>query len=78
MPRYYVQVPATMAIGMTIEADDEEAAKKAVFNVDFHLNLESDDPAAPEIIEMEVHDHIVQGNVFSGVLNEIEVEEADE
>jgi hypothetical protein len=66
-----------MSIGMCIEADNEEEAKAAAFAVDFRLKMESDDPAAPDIVELELHECVTEGNVFNGVLNDIEIEEEE-
>jgi len=68
MPKYNVTIPMTGLIAMDdIEADSEEdAIEKAMMSV-----------SLDELIEWEVHEKIVQGNVFYGVENEIEVEESE-
>jgi hypothetical protein len=78
MPRYNISVPATAAIYMTIEADSEEEAKEKIWNVAFRIKMESDDPASPEIGEFELHECVTEGNVFNGVLNDIEIEAEEE
>ena len=73
MPRYTVTIPCTMAVVVSVEADDEEGAKEAAFNVDFNVELKGDPDASPEIIEFETHEQITKGNVYYGCINEMEV-----
>ena len=76
MPIYTVIIPCTLAIAVTVEAENEEAAKEAAFKVDFNLAIESVGEGNPEIIDFESHNQITRGNVYSGCINEMEVEEA--
>ena len=77
MPMYTVTIPCTMAVCVTVEADDESAAKDAAMDVEWSINLETNNKAAaPEIVAMETHRRIVRGNVCAAVQNEIDVQEA--
>jgi hypothetical protein len=73
---YYVTMPATMALHIVVEAESEEAAKEKAFALSFKVNVEVEDDAdgGVEISRFETHEHIVKGNVFYGVIREIEVE----
>lgn len=69
--KFDVAVPITGVIYVTVEAEnEEEAIEKA---------LESEELTLENIETWEAHRHIVQGNVFYGEQNEIEVvDEYDE
>lgn len=73
MPLYTVLIPCTMAVAVTVEAENESAAANAALNVDFQVKLEGGGDAAPEINEFETHRKITHGNVYQGCINEIEV-----
>ena len=65
-----------MSIAVLVKAENEEAAKDAAFDVDFNVYIVSEDAAAcPEIYEFDTHHQICRGNVFSGVLNKLYIEE---
>lgn len=77
MNMYYVTIPCTMAVCVTVEAENEEAAKDAALHeASWWVDVSADDDCAPEVLEMETHRQIVEGNIFHGAINEIEVEEA--
>lgn len=80
MNEYYVTIPCTMAVCVTVKADSEEAAIEAAFDITWSIDVapfdDADAAAAPEVVEMETHRKIVEGNVFHGCINEVEVEEA--
>ena len=80
MKTYNVTIPCTMAVCVTVEAESEEAAIEAAFGVGWSATVtplgEADKAAAPDVIEIETHRQIVEGNVFNGCINEIGVEEA--
>jgi len=65
MSKYSVLVPFTGSMLVEIEADSAADAKRAAFEVEFDIN---------SVQEVELHDHVVQGNVFYGILNSMEVE----
>lgn len=73
MKKYNVIIPCTMGVMVTVEAEDEEAAKEASFQVDFRVNIVGDNA---ELVEFETHDEISYGNVYCGCVNKIEVLEA--
>lgn len=79
MPTYYVTIPCTMAVAVTVEADNEQAAIDAAFDLNWNVELKTYDKAAkaaaPECVEVEMHRQIVQGNVYHGCINEPDVEE---
>ena len=76
MPEYNVLIPCTMSISVSVEAENKEEAKSKALDVDLRVNLESDDPAGPEIYEFEMHRQIVEGNIYYGCINKMDVEEA--
>ncbi|ALM62171.1 hypothetical protein AXI64_gp179 [Vibrio phage qdvp001] len=67
MKSYEVLVPITGYIVVEVEAENEKEAIDKAF--------ESDDLTIDNINEWDTHENIVQGNVFYGVKNEVEVEE---
>lgn len=65
MTEYCVQVPICGYAVVMIEAENEkEAIEKAIENVELS-DMES----------WEALEHVVEGNCFNGLLNDIEVEE---
>ena len=76
MKTWNVTIPCTMAVVVTVEAEDEEGAKQAAMCVALEVDIKSDENSSADISEFETHEQIVKGNVFYGCLNEIEVEEA--
>lgn len=77
MPTYNVTIPCTMAVCVTVEADDPKAAIDAAFDVEWNVNLTSDDKAAaPDLIELETHRRVAYGNVYAGCINDVDVQEA--
>ena len=69
---YFVSVPFSGYISVAVKADSEEEAKDQAFEVDFDINFKSRNS---ELVELELHERIVQGNVCYAVLREVEVEE---
>lgn len=67
--KYAVSVPISGYVYKEVEANSEEEAREAVFMSGITID---------EVEEFDMHDHIVKGNVFYGVLNEIEIEEIGE
>lgn len=65
-----------MAIEFELEASSPEEAKEKAFEHQFNVDISDDDKDQATIVEFEMHDWIVQGNVFSGVLNEVRVRRA--
>jgi hypothetical protein len=66
MATYAISMPITGFIYKEVEADSEEQAKEK-----FHqLELKTDD-----IEDWEIHNHVTQGNMFYGMLNDVDIEE---
>jgi hypothetical protein len=65
MPKYSVLVPFTGSMLVQVEADNPEEAKEAAFAVDFDID---------NVHELEMHERVVQGNVFYGVQNDIKID----
>lgn len=77
MATYFVTIPFTGVIGIHVEADNKEEAKSKAWDADFRLDATPGEGAEVELGEWEMHEQIVQGNVFHGGQNEIEVELVD-
>jgi hypothetical protein len=77
MATYIVHIPVTMDLVVKVEASSEEEAKQMAFDADINFELIGEDKDKADISEVEYHEQIVNGNVFYGVINEIEVEELD-
>ena len=80
MPTYNVTIPCTMAVCVTVEADNEGAAIDAAYDVNWSVKIEPFDDAAkvaaPDVVEVETHRKVVEGNVYHGCINEPDAEEA--
>ena len=64
MKKYNVYVPICGYVYLEVEAEDEqEAIDKA-----FENGCSTDD-----IVEFDMYEHIVQGNVFYGAMNDVDV-----
>ena len=74
MKKYNVIIPCTMGVMVTVEAEDEKAAKEASFQVDFRVKIVGKNA---ELVEFETHDRISYGNVYCGCVNEMDVQEAE-
>lgn len=70
MKEYFVRMPMTGIIGVTIQAENEEEAIRIAF--------EETDITTDDIEEFDWVEKVVQGNVFYGVLNEVFVEDHGE
>ena len=64
MSKYSVLVPFTGSMLVEVEADSAADAKRAAFEVEFDID---------SVQEVDLHEHVVQGNVFYGILNSMEV-----
>ena len=74
MKKYNVIIPCTMGVMVTVEAEDEKAAKEASFQVDFWVKIVGENA---ELVAFETHDRISYGNVYCGCVNEMDVQEAE-
>ena len=61
--KYYVTFPVTGIAGVEVEANSEEEAIELAWQGDVVLE------------EWDIHSEIVQGNIFRGMQNEIDVQE---
>lgn len=68
MSKYIVTIPITAWSETVVEANSKkEAIEKAI-----------DETKLEDVLEWDCHKHIVEGNVFHGLLNDISVEEMGE
>lgn len=72
---YHVHVPVVMEIVITVEAETKDAAIESVWSTDFGLEIIGKDAERVDIAEWEMHSHVTRGNVYSGCINDIDVEE---
>lgn len=79
MKTYNVYVPMTATIVVEVKAENEDKAKEIAMKVDFSLTLKGSRSSSrkhkPDLCEYRTHEIVAEGNVYHGVLNEIEVEE---
>lgn len=66
MPKYSVQIPITGYVIVEVEAADEKEAIQKAF--------ESDELSKTDIEEWETHEHVCEGNVFHGSVNDASAE----
>ena len=66
MKRYAVSLPFTGYMHFEVEAESEEEALDRAYEVEFNQE---------NIAELEYHTEVCTGNVFHGVMNEVNIEE---
>lgn len=66
MGTYAISMPITGFIYSEVEADSEEEAKEKFYQLEHTTD---------DIEEWDMHEHITQGNIFFGELNDVEIEE---
>lgn len=76
MTTYTVYVPCTLSICFEIEAENSEDAIIKALASDLSARVMDEQRNDVCIEEFEMHRCVAEGNVFYGVLNEIQVEEA--
>jgi hypothetical protein len=78
MKRYNIRLPFTGYFVVEVNAEsEEEAVTKARQNVSFDDDEEPTKDFFFEIGEWDVHDKVVEGNFFHGILSKIEIEEEE-
>ena len=76
MKKYYVEIPVTMKLMVSVEAETKEEAVEKIFEGDISLETSYDGNKFGFVdIEWEIHEKVVEGNVYHGVINEIYVQE---
>jgi hypothetical protein len=76
MTTYTVFVPCTLSICFEIEAENPEDAINKALESDLTVRVLDEHRNDINVEEFMTHKRVTQGNVFYGVLNEIQVEEA--
>lgn len=74
MRKYFVTVPATLALNIRVEAESVDDAIEKAFSHPFTLNIKNDPNNDVIIEDFNTHQIIAEGNVFHGCINEISVE----
>ncbi|MFD3261891.1 hypothetical protein ACE3MQ_25145 [Paenibacillus lentus] len=75
---YFIEVPVVMKLMINLEAESEEEAREKLFSGD--LNIEVKDSGDQlEILDWEwdMYDQVVQGNVYYGSINKLEITKED-
>lgn len=79
MPTYNVTLPLAGTLHITVEADDEDAAKAAAFQVGWDCKITRSKDAPPEcdveLGELDTYEQLTQGNVLYAPQNDVEIEE---
>lgn len=65
MKNYTVLIPITGYIEIEVDAEDKDSAIDKAFD--------SEDLKLDNVLEWEAHEHICEGNVFHGLMNDIDV-----
>ncbi len=77
--QYYIEMPVTMILRVGVNADSKEEALDKVRNANIALEPKFDAKELDFVEnEWEMHDEIVRGNVFYGLINRVNIEEEDE
>ncbi len=66
MTTYAISMPVSGLIYKEIEASSEREAIELFYNLDLTTN---------DIYDWETNEHIVTGNVFHGIINDMDIEE---
>lgn len=66
MATYGISMPVTGFIYKEVEADSEEQAKEMFYQLEI---------TTEDISDWGIHEHVTQGNVFYGELNDVLIEE---
>lgn len=74
--KYTVELPFTGVAAILVEAESKDEAIEMAMNTDMRIQFPNTKNAWCD--ECEYHEKIVEGNIFFGVQNEIEVTEEDE
>lgn len=78
MKNYYIEVPVVMKLMVGVKAECEEKAKEKVLGGEIEIDVKVDEEQFHFIDwEWDMHEQVVQGNVFHGVINEIFIDEED-
>ena len=75
MNTYTVYAPCTMSICFQVQAENPEDAIAKALETELTARVLDAHNNNVRIEDFEMHRHVTQGNVFYGVLNELEVEE---
>lgn len=65
MAKFLVTMPITGYVCIEVEAEDEKDAIERAYDSEVNFN---------NIEEWDVHEHICEGNVFHGLMNDAEVQ----
>lgn len=77
MPKYYVEMPYTGKLMVQLEANSQEEALTIIYNTSSQEELEDLECVSYVDVEEELHEEIVEGNVFHGILNRLHIEECE-
>lgn len=78
MKTFYVSVPVVMRLSLYVEAEDEHEAKEKVLSGDISIDVTDRGNQFDGIDwEWEMHEKVVQGNVYYGITNEMEITEEE-
>lgn len=79
MRTYHIDVPVVMRLSVGIKANSEEEAKEKLFNADIALDVTNGRSEFDYIdYEWEMHEKVVQGNVYYGSINNMDITEMGE
>lgn len=81
MKKYNVCIPFTGVIVVTVDADNEKSAKFVALEYTDSIKIDikmEDSDIDVDLSELQFHEYIVEGNVFLGCLNKIEIESAQD
>jgi hypothetical protein len=79
MKTYYIEAPVVLKLMVGVEAESKEEAKVKLLNARIGIDVKDDGDTLDWVhYEWELLEQVVQGNVYYGGINEIEIEEEDE
>ncbi|MFQ3543548.1 hypothetical protein Q7A53_05635 [Halobacillus rhizosphaerae] len=77
MKTYYIEAPVVMKLMIGMRAESMEDAKEKILEGGkISLNPEYKEDANIDFVDLEweIHEQVVQGNVYYGNINELEIE----
>ena len=76
MAKFSVEAPVLVRLSVIVEAASEEEAIEKLYDGEWELELTPENDAIEDVYyEWDIYEKIVQGNVFYGNINNINVEQ---
>lgn len=79
MKKFNLEVPVVVKLMVGVEAESKEEAIEKVFNGDFRLDIKDEEDVFEYVDwEWEMHEKVVNGNVYYSGINQVYVEKYED